>query len=196
MLDKLIGLDQKIFLAINHFAASWADPLMRFISGNIPWILFFVVVIGMAVRRWWKTDRRTFLVSILALIVVYAATDLLSVHLFKEVFMRLRPCHEPALAGQVRLAAHGCGGQYGFVSSHAANSSGLAVLSILLLGKRWFTLTAIAWSLIICYSRIYLGVHYPGDILGGLLLGTLTAFLLHFLLRTFKLHPSPLPLNP
>jgi undecaprenyl-diphosphatase len=118
-----------------------------------------------------------------SLILAYAISEQVSVHLFKEVFMRLRPCHEPELAGQVRLVTHGCGGQYGFVSTHATNSFNLAVLSALLIKRKWFTISVFAWAILVSYSRVYVGVHYPGDILGGAILGGLIGTSVYFLTR-------------
>jgi undecaprenyl-diphosphatase len=113
-----------------------------------------------------------------AIFVVFAITDLASVHLFKNVFLRLRPCHEPALSGLVHLVNNRCGGSYGFVSSHAANTFGLAIMVLLLFKKLnpWIGYGMVIWAAMVSYSRIYLGVHYPGDILGGALLGSFAAW--------------------
>ena len=166
-------LDKTLFLALNHFSAPGIDPVMRFLSGWIPWILFILLAVLITMPVNWKSGRREFLIGLAMMAVTYLATELASVHLFKEVFMRLRPCHEPSLAGQVRLVANHCGGQYGFISSHTANSFGLAMISTLLVRRKWFTITVFIWALLISYSRIYLGVHYPGDVLGGILVGTM-----------------------
>ena len=101
-------------------------------------------------------------------------TDQTSVYLFKDVFFRLRPCHEPSLTGLVHLVNDQCGGKYGFVSSHAANSFGLAAYLSLLLGKKikYFTWLLMLWALLLSYSRIYLGVHYPGDVIVGAIWGS------------------------
>ncbi|MFA6127116.1 MAG: phosphatase PAP2 family protein [Bacteroidales bacterium] len=170
MLENLINLDKKLFLSLNHFATPGVDPVMRFLSGPIPWILF---IIGFLVIIWFRPSQtnKNYLIMVVGLILAYAISEQSSVHLFKEVFMRLRPCHEPSLEGQVRLAANQCGGQYGFVSTHAANSFCLAMLTALLIHRRGFTLGIFAWAILVSYSRIYLGVHYPGDIIGGAVLG-------------------------
>ncbi|MFA5815457.1 MAG: phosphatase PAP2 family protein [Bacteroidales bacterium] len=176
MPENLINLDKKLFLALNHFATPGADPVMRFLSGPVPWILF---IFGFLIILWgthWNQYRNRYLITVVSLILAYAISEQTSVHLFKEVFMRLRPCHEPSLAGQVRLVANHCGGQFGFVSTHAANSFTLGILSALLIHRRWFTISVFTWAILVSYSRIYLGVHYPGDVLGGVALGSLIGY--------------------
>jgi len=187
MINSLIELDQQLFLKINHWSGPGLDPIMRFLSGPLPWVAFIVVIAILIARLGIAGKKiRELNIIILILIIGVALSDQVSVHLFKNIFERLRPCHEPALAGQVRLAASTCGGQFGFVSTHASNSFTMAVLAMLIFRLRWFTWLVILWALLISYSRIYLGVHYPGDVLGGALLGfTLATF--SFLLYTFLL---------
>jgi undecaprenyl-diphosphatase len=173
MVDGLIDLDKKIFLALNHFTSPVADPVMRLLSGPVPWVLFFAAFLFLLIKRDWLEHRKNFFISLVLLSLTYLIADQASVHLFKEVFMRLRPCHEPDLAGQVRLITGHCGGQYGFVSSHAANSFALATLTSLVFRYKWLSISLFVWAALISYSRVYLGVHYPGDILCGALLGSL-----------------------
>lgn len=180
---NLVNIDKDVFLALNHFAAPGVDPFMRFLSGPIPWIIYILGIIAIL----WATPSRDYrnrmLVVLGTLILAYVVSEQSSVHLFKEVFMRPRPCHEPSLAGQVRLVVDGCGGPYGFVSTHAANSFNLAMLSALLMKRRWFTVSVFAWAILVSYSRIYVGVHYPGDMLGGALLGITIGIAAYFISR-------------
>jgi len=173
MPDNLINLDKELFLALNHFATPGFDPIMRFLSGPVPWIIF---ILGFLTQLWFTPDyrqrnRNPYLIMVGSLILAYAISEQTSVHLFKEVFQRLRPCHEPSLAGKVRLVANGCGGAYGFVSTHAANSFNLAIFTALLIHRKWFTISVLIWAILVSYSRIYVGVHFPGDVLCGAALG-------------------------
>lgn len=106
--------------------------------------------------------------------------DQISVQLFKDVFMRLRPCHNPEIADLIHTINGACGGQYGFVSSHAANTFGLALFVGLIFKKHVpFLLKALLiWAAVVSYSRIYVGVHYPADLICGAILGSIIAFLM------------------
>lgn len=165
-------IDQDIFLFLNSINSPWWDEVMVLISSKLLWAplyAFILVMLGMKYKR-------SLLLIIPIIILTVTASDQLSVHAFKEVFQRLRPCHEPELSGLVHTVNNKCGGLYGFVSSHASNSFAVAVLSLGLLRKKWFTAMILFWAALVSYSRVYLGVHYPGDIIGGALLGALIAY--------------------
>lgn len=165
----LVRLDQQLLLYLNSLNSPFWDEVMYAISGKLIWIpLYLAILIFLGIRY-----KRKFFVIFLFIILGITVADQTSVHLFKNVFQRLRPCHEPALEGLVHLVKGECGGLYGFVSSHATNSFYVALFSLLFIRKRWFTVMIIAWALVVGYSRIYLGVHYPGDVLCGSMLGAL-----------------------
>jgi undecaprenyl-diphosphatase len=164
MLEKI---DQQLFLFLNSFHSTFWDEVMSIISGTTTWIpLYLAILIYLGVKL-----KRKFLVLFLAIAIAVTLSDQVSV-LIKNSVHRLRPCHEKSL-GMVHLVNGNCGGKYGFVSSHASNSFMVAMLCLLLIRKRWFTYSMILWALIIGYSRIYLGVHYPGDVICGSILGIL-----------------------
>ena len=148
-------------------------------SGKTTWWPFYLLLL---VYMGWKKNWQL-LPMLLFIILVITLEDQTSVHLFKNVFLRLRPCHEPALEGMVHLVNNKCGGQYGFISSHAANSFGVALLTLLWIRKGWFTMVMVTWALLIAYSRVYLGVHYPGDVLAGGLWGAGSGWLVFLVFR-------------
>jgi undecaprenyl-diphosphatase len=166
MLERL---DQQLFLFLNSCYSPFWDKVMYAISGILIWVpLYLSILIYMGIKY-----RRKFIIILLFIILAATLADQVSVHLFKNVFHRLRPCHEPGLEGLVHLVNGNCGGLYGFVSSHATNSFNVALLSLLFIRKRWVTISILLWALTVSYSRIYLGVHYPGDMICGAILGAL-----------------------
>jgi len=169
MLEKLIQTDQDFFTSLNGWGIAPLDPLMRIASTTWIWIPVYLLIAFLMIRK----NTKTGLVGVLFLLLTLVMTEQISVQMFKEVFERLRPCHDPTMAEHIRLVAKNCGGQYGFVSSHATNAFGLLLFSSLAIRNRIFTWSMIIWATVVSYSRIYLGVHYPGDILGGILLGLL-----------------------
>lgn len=155
-------LDQQLFLFLNSLHSPFFDQVMHAISGKIIWVpLYLAILIYLGIKF-----KRKFIIIILFIIVAATLTDQISV-LIKNSVQRLRPCHDPALEGLVHLFNGECGGLYSFVSSHAANSFDVALLSLLFIRKRWFTISIILWALVVGYSRVYLGVHYPGDVICG-----------------------------
>lgn len=180
-MEKLIEIDQSWLLAINGAHCGVMDQVMWYISQAWVWIPLYVVLIGLLIWRFgWKWG----LVYTIALVAAVGLSDWISSGVIKHLVCRPRPTHEPALEGLVHVVNGYVGGLYGFVSSHAANTMSLAVL----FGLIWNKINHQAWWLLSyvvvnCYSRMYLGVHYPGDILGGLLVGTVMAFVVYGLLN-------------
>jgi undecaprenyl-diphosphatase len=161
-------LDQRLFLLINSRNSGFWDFVMFSISRIVVWIpLYLAILIALG-----RLYRKKLLVILLFIIIAITLSDQISVFL-KNSFERPRPCHAVELEDIVHLVKGHCGGKFGFVSSHAANSFNIALLSLLLIRRRWFSVTIIIWAAVVGYSRIYLGVHYPGDILCGSLLGAL-----------------------
>jgi undecaprenyl-diphosphatase len=167
-MNTLEHLDQQLFLFLNSLNSPFFDQLMHAISGRLIWVpLYLVILIWLG-----KACKRKFLVILIFIIIGVTLSDQVSVAL-KNMVQRLRPCLEPELDGLVHLFKGECGGKYSFVSSHATNAFNVALFSLLFIRKRWYTISIIIWASVIGYSRIYLGVHYPGDVICGSILGAL-----------------------
>ena len=182
MIEYLDKIDRSIFLFLNGIHSPFWDKVMFWISGDTSWIfLYIIMLIGLAVKYRWKM-----IFIVIAISLTITASDQFSVHFFKEVFERLRPCHNLEISELVHLVNNHCGGKFGFVSSHAANTFALAMLTSGLFRNKYFTWFIFIWAAIVSYSRIYLGVHYPGDIIGGALLGVFIGWLMLFLFNVFN----------
>ena len=193
-MDSLIHIDQQWLLAINGWHAEWADMLMWYVSKSTTWLPLYALLLGLVVYRFGirtqgptQTSVPLSLLRVLIVLTGFAVavglSDFVSSGLIKPWVCRLRPTHEPALAGMVHLVNGYTGGLYGFVSSHAANTMACALLFSLLYRNRYATVGLMLWVALNCYSRMYLGVHYPGDIIGGLLVGAVLATLTYAALR-------------
>jgi undecaprenyl-diphosphatase len=177
MLEVLKEADAGLLLWLNGHHSVFFDKVMYFISGRWEWIPLYAVILGFIIYRFrWKAVW-----VLLAVALMITCSDQLSNQL-KSTVMRPRPCRDPEIGYLVHLVNDYCGGAYGFVSGHAANSFALATFLSLLYRKRWVIITMMCWAALVSYSRIYLGVHYPGDILGGALLGAFVAWILHLVL--------------
>ncbi len=167
----LLNWDRHVFVKINH---DWTNS---FLDGLLPWLrnppvwaplyLFLLVfaIVNFGKNRWWW---------ILLFAVTPALTDLCGTYFFKHVFQRLRPCHDETLAGHIRLLLGDCSGGYSFVSNHAANHFGMACFFYITTRRvmpRWAWL-GLPWAALVAYSQVYVGIHYPLDVLAGALLGT------------------------
>jgi undecaprenyl-diphosphatase len=145
------------------------------------WIPLYLLLFTLTALKYkWKTVYIGLFLGLLFLI-----GDRSSVMLFKDVFERLRPCHNPELMNLVHTINGRCGGQFGFLSSHATNSFALAFFSGLLLKKHYkYTMgLMLLWAALVSYSRVYVGVHYPGDILCGAILGSVVGILVFILMK-------------
>ena len=193
MVDKLIHIDTEVLLAINGWHAPWADTLMWIISAKATWIPLYVLLIGLLIWRYrqpvptavkWLQRVPACVVMIVVIALAVGAADFIASGILKEWVARPRPTRVPELEGLLHLVNGYKSGRYGFVSSHAANTMACGLLFSLIWRKKITTCGLMLWVAANCYSRMYLGVHYPLDILGGLTVGALVAVGAFALLRS------------
>ena len=183
IIDSLKLWDTNLFLFLNGMHSSFCDEFMYVFSQKLTWIPLYLSVLYIVIKYW---KSKSFWV-ILALVLCIVISDQVSSGIIKDLVQRPRPSHAENLKGMVHLVYNYSGGRFGFVSSHAANAFGFALLSSLLFKNRIYTLSIFSWAILTAYSRIYLGVHYPLDIVGGILVGTFAAIICFWILG--KLRP-------
>ena len=175
-METLSNIDSDLFLFLNGLHTDWMDKVMVLITDMWAWFPLYLLLIYWTVKQygkrcWW---------IILAVVLVVLCTDQLASHVCKPVFQRLRPCYNADFQDLIHLPKGMAGGKYGFVSSHAANTFGIAAFLTPALRKYrpWTAIVLYLWAFISSYSRIYIGYHYPGDILCGAILGILIGLIL------------------
>lgn len=174
ILQQLKQADQRLFLFLNEQHNAFFDPIMYWISNKYFWIPFYLLIIILIIKHY----KRLSILLLFCVGILITLSDQLSSGLIKPLAERLRPSHNPAFEGLVHLSKAGPGGMYGFVSGHATNSFALFIFLTIVLPKKfnWLKWMLGIWALLNCYSRIYVGVHYPGDVICGMILGTIVGY--------------------
>jgi len=183
-MEQILELDRKLFLELNGgFHAPWLDQVMMFLSSTAAWIPLYLILLYVIIKNY---RQETWMVLLTIAITILLADQITSTFM-KPFFERPRPSHDPELERLVYIVDHYRGGKYGFASSHAANTFGIATLMWFFLKKyRPWVGILFLWAVGVGYTRIYLGVHYPGDILAGELVGFLSALVAWHLFKILK----------
>ena len=177
----LNDLDHQLFLFLNGLHVGWLDPVMAFISSEMGWIPFYAVLLFLVFYKYrWKGFW-----VLLGVIVVITLSDQISASVFKPIFHRLRPCYDPLIEDLVYTPKGKPGGHYGFISSHAANTFALASFIYMTMRKHYSKIgwLMFSWAILVSYSRIYMGVHFPGDIICGAAVGMMLGFGIGYILK-------------
>jgi undecaprenyl-diphosphatase len=176
LISNITTIDRNIYLAINGAHVKWLDFVMQLFSNREIWIILYLgVIIWIFARKGWKTG----LIALAFIIVTILLTDQVG-NIMKDAVGRLRPSHAPDLNG-ITHQLEESGGLYGFPSNHALNTFGFAVISAFILKNKIYTWCIYIWAALVSYSRIYVGKHYPFDVIAGIAIGLAIGFLCSWL---------------
>lgn len=179
MIEYLNNIDADALLAVNGMHDLFQDAFWWMVSAKWSSLLMVLALVWILLRQ----NRRHALLVLAMLVLAVLMADQVSSGLIKHLVERLRPTHDPSLESMVHVINGYRGGLYGFVSSHAANFFAVSTFLSLVMRQRWVAFSLFTWALLQCYSRMYLGVHYPGDILGGIVVGVLAGWLVWCIMR-------------
>ncbi len=183
-IDGLEQLDKEVLLAVNGFHSSFGDGFMYLYSNKWVWIPFYIALFYVILRNY---SWRSVLIVVAAIALLIVLSDQLSAKLLRSMVDRYRPSHDEEIAPLVHTVMGWRGGLWSFPSAHAANAWALVTFLGLLFRRRWFAWMMVGWGIVMCYSRMYLGLHFFGDLLVGAAVGALSAVIVwlvfHFVFR-------------
>lgn len=182
MINHILNIDSQFFLFLNNLHSPYLDQIMLALSYNYYLMFAFLALMSFLSI---KIYRKKFTALFLILLVCFGLSDSISTRVFKDNFERLRPCHQSQIADQVYRAGKKCGGgKFGFLSSHASNTFAVSTFFFLIL-KSYYSMSWLVflYSTLVAYSRIYLGRHYPLDIICGGILGFLISYSAYLLIK-------------
>lgn len=176
-LQEVVNTDTNIFLFFNRMHSPFFDYFMSAYSGKLVWIPLYAAIWYVMLRSFhWKV----MLLCLIGLALTITFADQVCATLIRPYVERMRPSNlNNPISEMVHIVNNHRGGRFGFPSCHASNTFGLAFFVYFLFRQRWLTVFMMCWALLTCYSRVYLGVHYPGDLLAGSLVGLTGAYLMY-----------------
>ena len=179
MIEELIYQDQELFLYLNSLGTQTWDGLWMAYTTKFNWIPFYAILVYLMFKKY---NTKAFLVMLVVIAFMITFTDQIT-NLFKSGFGRPRPCHQEGVMEYMRLVKSHCGGAHGFFSGHASNSMAVAIFAGLMLRYKYkyAIYGLIIWALGMGYSRIYIGVHYPLDVISGATFGAISGYLFYSL---------------
>lgn len=176
-MDIINHYDHIVTLALNSLHNPYFDNLFWLISKTATWAVLYIGILYLIYKRY--GIGAIYITAILALSILFA--DQISSSLLKPTVQRFRPSHDPEIGGIIHIVNNYRGGMYGFASSHAANTSAIATITSAFFKNHVYSITIFVWATIVAYSRIYLGVHFVGDIIAGALIGISVGIILYYL---------------
>ena len=182
MIERIRYAEYEWFLWLNSFHSPFWDTIMYWVTYRFTWIPLYIFIIYYIFRfirynAWYK---------LVFILISVGLSDRITSGLMKPYFLRFRPCHDPVIENLVHTVG-GCGGQYSFASSHAANCFAFAMAFVLISEKhnKWKNFLFL-WAILVSYSRIYVGVHYPTDLIAGAIVGVLVSLIIYFMTIKFN----------
>lgn len=181
--EHLLPYERNLFFLLNGSDSVTLDNIMSILSNRMIWYALYAIALFFI---FYKTPKKEAFLVLLFCVLVFALCDQFSSGFVKHYFARLRPGNHPDFKDYVKLVNGHRGGGYSFISGHATNSFGFAVILSLIFRNRWITLVSLIWATSIAYSRIYLGMHFISDVVGGILSGILIAFMMYGVLNLIR----------
>ena len=185
MLEKELQFERNLFFFLNGTHSAFWDNFFYICTYPLTWLVFYLCFLLVFT---YKKNRKEIVCILAAMILLILLTDQISSGFFKPFFHRFRPTHHPDFMNQVKIVFNYRGGNYGFISGHAANSFGFAAFCALIFRNKLFTWTIFLFAFLNAYSRIYIGVHFISDVVVGAFVGIIIALFVYMLYNRVRLH--------